>query len=381
MVKTLVCHSDAIDTRYALEEIEKKSSELQESPIAILFFSDFEKNIEEISTYFSKKYPEAKVVGCSSYGEYSDKLNWQEDSLVATFFYGNNFKVESFCIEDIAVDLFEKAKQGMSHLDSVKGQKFCLLFAESLAEGVDGEEIIETVKDNLLPIPIIGGLSADRWKFEKSFQAYNGRLLQNSIVGLVFSGEIEVGFATQDGWVPEPETAVVTKAEGKTVYEIGGIKAIDYYESWLGNKEASLGEYPLYIRKEDEQDGYHRAPLLFKDREDGSIVFAGRVPERAEVSISMGNMDDVINAAGKAAELSIKKTGSKPTWSIAISCAARRNLLMTKEKLEFDKAHAVFGGESTMMGMHSYGEFFYDPSRVDGESFRNESFCILTISE
>ncbi len=379
MVRSKVCHSDELSTDDALFDIFRQAKGIEVPIKAILIFSDIEKNLSEIAEKLALEYPGAEIVGSSSYGEYSSHIGWQEDSLAVTFFYGDGFSVKSFAINGIGENYESQVDEYFGEYGDVSDSTFCFLFAESLSIG--GERIINGIKKVMPETPIIGGLAADRWKFERSHQIHGKSVLTHSVVGLMFFGEIEVDVRLKEGWKPEDTTDRVTSAEGNVVYKIGEKSAFDYYKDWLVRDDAPLGEYPLLIRDDSNGNCYLRAPLLFGHSEDGSIQFAGKVPQGAMVSITRAAPNEVLEAAKNAGE-EIAETSEVPhALAVIISCAARRNLLGTRAEMEFIKAKKAMGESVQIIGMHSYGEFFYDPKNKEFESFRNESFCILALRE
>ncbi|HPR23245.1 MAG TPA: FIST N-terminal domain-containing protein [Candidatus Sabulitectum sp.] len=79
-----------------------------------------------------------------------------------------------------------------------------------------------------------GGGSGDNLKFFRSYQYTENGLASNALSAALVSG-METSIGVKHGWEPTGEPIVVTKASGKTVYEINGLPALDLYKGIFGD--------------------------------------------------------------------------------------------------------------------------------------------------
>lgn len=379
MVKLKVCHSEHVDTKYALKEIVDEVKLIPNEQIkAAIVFADIEFDLEEIRSNLTSNFPDIKIVGGTSYGEMSSTLGWREDSLVVGFLYGDEFSVNTFSVEDISQDLGKKLAPQFSSKEDNDDAKLCILVSDAFSIG--GETIIKNVREYLpREIPIIGGMSADQWTFIETKQISEKSVYTNGLVGLIVSGNFNVGISTSTGWEPKGKKAIVTKSEGNVVSEINNIPALDFYAQTFGTKNGTFGEYPLAMYIEGKV-AYFRAPLKW-DIESGVMTFAGAVPEGSEVAISTTTREQALKASIESTEEACAELQGEPDWAFVTSCAARRQLLGTQAELEIKNTLSVIKYKP-VLGFNSYGEFLdVIPKYPDTPGFLNESFCVVTIGK
>lgn len=379
MVKLKVCHSEQVDTKYALEEIfEELKSIPREQIKAAIVFADIEFNLEEIRSNLISNYNDIKIVGGTSYGEMSSAVGWREDSLVIGFLYGDNFSVNSFSVDNISQDLGNKLALQFNSNEDTNKAKLCILVSDAFSIG--GETIIKNVREHLpREIPIIGGMSADQWAFIETRQISEQSVYTNGLVGLIVSGDFKVGISTSTGWEPKGKKAIVTQSEGNVVKKINNISALDFYAQTFGTKNGTFGEYPLAMYIEGKV-AYFRAPLKW-DIETGVMTFAGAVPQGSEVAISTTTREQALKAAIESTQEACNELQNDPDWAFVTSCAARRQLLGTQAESEIVNTLSVIKNKP-VLGFNSYGEFLdVIPKYPDTPGFLNESFCVVTIGK
>ncbi len=120
------------------------------------------------------------------------------------------------------------------------------------------------------------------------------QVLTDAAVAIGFSGDFYLGTGIRSGWTPIGLPKKVTRATGNTLYELNGEPALRVFERFLGRHAAKLPsigvEYPLGLLGQwgdvGEQDYFLLRATMSVNREDGSITFAGEVPEGAMVSLT-----------------------------------------------------------------------------------------------
>jgi hypothetical protein len=97
--------------------------------------------------------------------------------------------------------------------------------------------------------------------------------------------------------------------------------------------------------------------VLSVNEEEGSMVFAGDIPQGENVRLMKASSDKLIGGASDAAEMSLQKlTGMSPDLAILISCVGRKLVLKKRTEEELEIIREVFGHDTTMAGFYSYGE-------------------------
>jgi hypothetical protein len=191
--------------------------------------------------------------------------------------------------------------------------------------------------------------------------------LSDSVVGIGFCGDIKVGTGVQSGWSPIGIARKVTRSRKQIVYELDGLPALEVYGRLFGKHAENLPmvgiEYPLGLVDCSEvldDPNYNvvlRASVSINEK-DGSIRFAGEIPEGAMVRLTCGDLKCTLEAAGRAAGMALLDLGNySPAIVFFFSCMARRTLLGRRTEEEVEKVRLVAGPDVPILGFYSYGEF------------------------
>ena len=236
-------------------------------------------------------------------------------------------------------------------------------------------------------IPITGGTAGDAGNFNKSWQFAGRELLSDAAVAIGFTGDFRVGTGIQSGWSPIGLPKKVTRSSGNILYELNGEPALNVYKRFLGKHAEKLPavgvEYPLgfYSRCGNSTGDDHfllRASMAV-NHEEGSITFAGDVPEGTMVHLTCGDKASLLEATEKAIRLAIDELeGANPVMAFFYSCMARKILLGQQTKEEFERVNSKLGKNVPILGFYSFGE--YCRIKPGGPClFHNESATISVI--
>ena len=212
--------------------------------------------------------------------------------------------------------------------------------------------------------PIMGGSAGDDFKFKKTYQYYNGQILENSVVGIGLSGKFSFGVGVRHGWEPIGLPMKVTKAEGAVLKELNNQPALKIYEDYFGKKAEELIKepiarmaytYPLGMSVEGSPE------LLIRDvviaNKKGEITCAAEIPEGSEIRLMLGDAEKAIQAAREAAEGALTQLkGSRPEVIFVFDCMARCKLLGPRIGEEITAIQEVLGKEVPLIGFYTYGE-------------------------
>lgn len=158
------------------------------------------------------------------------------------------------------------------------------------------------------PIPISGGTAGDGGEFVRTWQFAGDQVLTDAAVAISFSGDFKVGTGVRSGWSPLGIATRVTRASGNVLYKLGGQPALEVYERFLGKHAERLPavgvEYPLGLVDETGNCGggdyYLLRATMSVNRQEGSITFAGEIPEGAMVRMTCGDTTAILDAASQA---------------------------------------------------------------------------------
>lgn len=173
------------------------------------------------------------------------------------------------------------------------------------------EKILEGIADIVgADVPVLGGSSGDnditgRWK-----QFVNDKVYSNGIALNAVYTDLKIGWSYEGGYLRTAQQGVITKAKGRTIYEIDGKPAALVYNDWLGGIFDDLIEtggnvltrttfHPLAkVIRGRKGEIYHLSihPLSIDLPEKSLTVFAD-VKTGDTISLLYGNWELLLNRA------------------------------------------------------------------------------------
>lgn len=383
MLKVAVGHSEDVDAIDAIEEViqQCRQSLGDSSPKAGILFADFEYDHSVMLDQINKAFPNIELIGCTTNGELSSEGAFLEDSVVLICLASDSIEMAVGLGKNLAADPVAATRHAVEGAQAkLSGDpQLCITYYESLTTSAN--VVLTSLKGQFdQPMPIFGGTAAGPWMQQKTRQFYMNEVLNDAIPLLLFSGDVLFSFGVATGWKPFGRQHTVTKVDYNVVYEIDDQSAVELYRSYLGSHERISAEFPLAVFEKNMEGFYLRAPLLVEN--DGSLQFAGDIPEGATVQLTQSIHDDILAAVKTAAEQALEGyTGKKkPALALITSCAARRAVLGTRVIEEYEILSNALPDDVIIGGYYSYGELCplddEEPSR-----FHNETFVTLLIGE
>jgi len=236
---------------------------------------------QNLFDHVRENYPNAEIVGCSTSGEICNEEVFNSNIIcTAVCFEKTTIKVfnekinsmnESFQIGQNLADKFDQDK--LVHI---------MIFSEGL--NINGSELTKGLNSRLLDIvPVTGGLAGDQVLFNETVVVHNKPGEANLIVAIGFYGtNLKVGYGSLGGWDSFGLDRLVTKSKANVLYELDGQPALDLYKKYLGEHAAKLPSsallFPLNLKISSSDISLVRT-VLSVNEDDGSMVFAGDIPE------------------------------------------------------------------------------------------------------
>jgi hypothetical protein len=94
------------------------------------------------------------------------------------------------------------------------------------------------------------------------------------------------------------------------------------------------------------------------NRNDGSITFAGDVPEGTMVRLTCADSASILDAAGRATRMALDQLEkTSPVMTFVYSCMARKIVLGRRITEELDQIRQNAGQDIPVVGFFTYGEF------------------------
>jgi len=380
MFKAVVGHSNDPDSPSAVEEVLQQcaSSLAGDIPKAGILFAaiDFEHSL--ILQQIHQAFPGIQLIGGTTDGEISSVLEFQQDSITLMLFCSDEVEIHAGVGRKVSGDPITATKQAVEQAKakSTATPRLCLTHPESLT--TSGVAILNGLKLALgQNVPIFGGLAGDQSRYKNTYQFFQTEVLSDSVPILLFSGTILFSHGVASGWHPIGQRSKVTKVDKNIVYEIDGKPALDFYHHYLALLSPSM-EYPLAVFDQNGDNFYIRAPIAY-NQEFGSITFFGDIPDQAIIQISETSYEDIL-AASKASFMNALDSypGREPSSVLFFSCVARRQILGTRAKQEYQNTKLCLTDYLPACGFYSYGEIA-PIDRISETQFHNETFVTLIL--
>ncbi len=353
------------------------------NPLVLTFGNRYLLESPTIFAEVNAMYPDAHIVFGSTSGDImDDNVNDDSVSITAIELEKSSFAIKTANILNEQKDSFKTGKHLIEQFDAT-GLKHVFIISEG--SFINGTQLTlgmnSVYGDDLL---ITGGLCADDARFEKTICGYNCNPKPGEIVAIGFYGDsFEATFSIHGGWIPFGPERIVTKSKGNILYELDGMPALDLYKKYLGDKSKELPGaallYPLNVRIEDQNQSIVRSILAIEE-DDNAMVLAGDIPENSKVQLMMTNVDQIANAAERAARQADDIRENSSQLALLVSCIGRKLVLDQRVEEEIEEVRNVLGDDVVISGFYSYGEIapFHEEMKCQ---LHNQTMTITLLSE
>jgi hypothetical protein len=336
---------------------------------------------------------EGSLIGCSSAGSISQDGLLRASIAVFTI-YSDYLSFSLGLGKRVSVNSrfagHEAAKDAFSNSIKDKTKQAFLMFSDGLKG--NGADILRGAQEILgTRFPIIGGAAADELCFQKTYQYLNNNIYTDCAVGLLISGNINIGIGRAHGWLPIGKPHEVTKAKGNIIREIDKKPASKIYEEYFDKKYHELKDrrignlgtgYPLGIKFKEKNEYLIRIPI--KIEEDGSLVLSADVPEGEYINLMIGDKNATLKATETACTKASEHMLSHDIKFITVfSNIARYKLLRKDSQKEMAIIKQTFGDNVPILGFYTYGEYasFETHEYKAWSNFQNQTISIAIFAE
>ncbi|MEO0473528.1 MAG: FIST N-terminal domain-containing protein [Bacteroidota bacterium] len=335
--------------------------------------------------FFSKHFPEAIIVGCSTAGEIMGEEVF-DDSAVGTAisFTHTRLKPAVINIKELSDSFLAGKKLG----ESLLGPELNSVLVISDGQLVNGSKLVLGLKD-ILPsdVVITGGLAGDGANFSQTLVSAGGEPGSGNVVAIGFYGSaLRIGHGSIGGWKEFGPVRTITRSQDNVLYELDGQPALDLYKTYLGEAAERLPgsalEFPLMIRESDHHALGTVRTILSINEEDGSMVFAGDMPEGQTAQLMMTTNAHLVDGAEEAAEMasSLPANVVGDRLALMVSCVGRKIVLGKRAVEEVEAVAEVLGEDTRYVGFYSYGEI--SPHAESGMcELHNQTMTITYLAE
>lgn len=334
--------------------------------------------------YVRNLYPHAEIVGCSTSGEiyHQELLNY---SMVCTAVWFESSTVKVVCEHINSMD--ESYNIGSRLIGKLDRTNLSHVFVLSEGLTINGSELTKGLNSEFeIPVSITGGLAGDQADFNETVIVHNQAGIKNIVIAVGFYGKnLNIGYGSLGGWDTFGVDRLVTRSKANILYELDGQPALTLYKKYLGSHAAELPAsallFPLSFLPSEAPSPVVRT-VLSVDETNGSMIFAGDIPEGSYVRLMKANSDKLIDGAADAAEQAKSALKQEtPDLAILISCVGRKLVLKQRTDEELEIVCEVLGNHTTVTGFYSYGEISpLNPLEKHCE-LHNQTMTITTFKE
>ena len=331
--------------------------------------------ILELQQNISSKLPNAKIIGSTTCGEISSD-GLKTNSTIISFSSFDSTTIETNLIEHTQSS-FTTGQHIAESFSDIHSDTLKLIITFTDGLNMNGEEYLNGVSSINNKIIIAGGMAGDNAKFEETFVFTENRITTNGAVAVaLYNKNLEVNTNYSFNWETIGKEHIVEKSDKNRVYQIDGMTTVDFYKYYLGDDMEDLLpaigiEFPLVMK----QNHINIARAVLTKHNDGSLSFAGNIPEGSTVRFGHGDVQMIIDKGIDC----VKKIIKKPIESIFIySCMARKALLLDDINIELAPLKEL----APISGFFTYGEFYSDCDQNNcTPKLLNQTMTSITLSE
>ncbi len=383
-MRTIIAHSDIAETLDAAERVIAQCDEQLkgETPKGALLFATTEYDHAALLARIHERWPGTPLIGSSTAGEVSSRLGYRADSVCLTLFCGAELDVRAGEGLGTSQDLASAIDAVVAGLGDARPQLAIVLSPATVGNASDVVRVLhERLGDRACPV--VGGLAGNHAVNDETRQFFGPHARHDSVSVLFLCGDIQVSFGVASGWFPIGARHTVTKSVGNVVYEIDSRPALDIYRKfWGDNAIGQLGEFPLAVSMGDQPDDFILRAAMKSSEEEGTVTFAGDVPEGSIVSLTEVVPDGILSGTETSARRAAERyAGAEPSIALLFSCAARKWVLGSRAAEEIEHLNAALRGLGLVgvdfAGFYAFGEVC--PLSPDGPPLLHNETCVTVL--
>jgi len=185
-------------------------------------------------------------------------------------------------------------------------------------------------------IPIIGGSAASNTAFDQTWREFaNDKVYSNGVALTAVFTELEISYAYESGYDVQEEEGVITRSEGRLIYEIDGKPAAEVFNTWCdGCLDEKLETGGITIPKSaswtlskvvnSEKENYYLSFAIIGVGQNKSLISLAEVSPGDKVLVTRGYPQSFLEKIKKTAKRAMEKNGLKrgeALFGISTSCA------------------------------------------------------------
>jgi hypothetical protein len=329
-------------------------------PALLIFFTSSRHDGLEITKALRAFAPNARITGCSTAGEFTDKsyttgsisvlaFSRHKVKRVATALATYELGVENGVLEATR-SLSRQLGCDLRELDPTR--HVGLIFDEALHFRED--EVNEILGHAAPLLSFVGGSAADDWQMKAARVYDNGRSSEDGCVLTLIELDAPYAILKTSSFESSGMTMRLDRAHGREVYEMNGRTALEAYAAAVGRAAEALDHQvfmanPLGVMIEGEPWVRSVIGVL----PNGGLNFGARMIEGTELQLL--RYTDLVGDTSRALAATASQLGKPVQGAVLFNCA-HRCLAINARKLQEPFASALGTQGYPLAGFHCYGE-------------------------
>jgi hypothetical protein len=326
--------------------------------------------------------PETPLIGCSTAGEIATD-GPSDASVVVTAIGGDGYSVATRAARNASRDLRAAGADAAACAEHGPGGDNQILLVLTDGLGGDQQEVVRGAYSVVGgSVPLVGGCAGDDLAMRKTFQLFDGEVLEDSVLAAAISSDAPFGIGVQHGWGRVGAPFLVTASSGSRVFALDDRPALDVYLERLDAPDDARTDpaaftrfaltHPFGLSRRSGEEVRFIAEANFEDRSIGCIA---EVPQGGLAWIMEGDADSVLQATAAACTQAVDGlSGRAPLGFLAFDCIARRGVLGGDGIRKEVERISSYSQGAPIAGFYTYGEI----ARIRGVSgFHNQTLVVL----
>lgn len=361
-MKTYTFEYQDLENNLLLNEISKYDNILVQ-----IFSGEGKEKLQKSSILTKKKLPKSVIVGVTTDGEIDNRNINTNSTLIAISVF------EKTTITSFSVNTMNSFQNGVNIAQTLLQDNTKLLILFTDGSTCNGELFLKGIESINNKVMVCGGMAGDNGSFIQTYICENEHIIEQGAVGVALhSDELIVENYHKFNWVPIGIEHKIDECIDNRVYKIAGMKAIDFYEKYLGKEVAKALpktgiEFPLIL----EKNGLKIARAILSKYDDGSLGFAGNLKKGDKVRIGFGNAEMIMK---KSLYTHSKILNYKIETFFFYSCMARRRYIPRLINIEVEPYIQI----APTVGFFTYGEFYHHETHNE---LLNQTLTMVSLSE
>lgn len=340
------------------------------TPDLLVVFGTSRHRLDQVLAGVRSVGPDAVVVGCSGEGVIAGSRSEERERVVSVLAVrSSGLRFASVLVEGYGADPRGAGARLATWVNQQEATDALALLV--FPDGLVGDctSMLDALGNGLLvPLPIVGGTSADAFTFEKTFQWAGDRVASEAVSALLIRGAGSVKTAVSHGCERLGSQRTVTRASGGWLHEIDGEPAWSVFKEYLDGDPTELnaeGVAHLCVGESIETEpGSDYGPLIIRtplklDAASGALFFpGGGLAERSTIHLTRRDQDRIRRSAKASAESLGAGLSGAPAFVFQFDCSGRGRMLFGGGVAAalVEPLRVALGADTPWVGFHGYGE-------------------------